>query len=253
MSSLNAVIFGAIAAIAVAGTDFVMAMQAKAKVGESYGFWQHFDARMGGVMDLMPGTAVAKAMPDAPDGWTVREAVQKDTFVVAGLPDDPVKLAMMEEVEAKMIEALPGMQMANRLYQNGDMAIYFSVNFLPANIKSAKAAYITSQMFAMFDAQASAPLNPDAGMFALRKYSAPDFGTAAVYYTHVEGQLFISALSNAGDEATLSLMSGLDVDALQKMMAQDPTIGQAKLDDDAAEKADGCVQKGAAKFCAASN
>ena len=136
MSSVNAVIFGAIAVVVVAGTDFAMVTQAKAKAGESYGLKAHIDARLGGMLDFMPGSKLAKALPTAPEGWTVRVGTPQDSFLVTGLPIDPAQLAVMEAMEAKMVEAMPSMQMENRLYQNGDTAIYYGVSFLPANVKA---------------------------------------------------------------------------------------------------------------------
>lgn len=253
MSSLNAVIFGAIAVVVVAGTDFAMVTQAKAKAGESYGLMAHIDARLGDMLDFMPGSKLAKALPTPREGWTVRVGTPQDSFLVTGLPIDPAQLAVMEAMEAKMVEAMPSMQMENRLYQNGDTAIYYGVSFLPASVKDAKVARVVTQMFSMFDSQATAVLNPVEGDYPLKKMTGPELGKAVLYYTQIDGQIFISALSNAGDEATLDLMTGVNKEALARLVAEDPTIGQETVGDAAEEKSDGCVQKGAAKFCSANN
>lgn len=253
MSRLNAVIFGAVAVVIVAGTDFAMLAQAKARAGESYGVMDHIDARLGGVMDFMPGSKLAKALPRPPEGWTVREGTPKDSFLVTELPIDPVQLAGMEAMEAKMIEALPDMQMENRLYQNGATAVYFGVSFLPANLKDAKVARVVTQIFSMFDSQASDVPNPLEGDNPIKKLTGPEMGKAALYYTQIDGQIFISALSSAGDEATLDLLAKVNKDALARLVAEDPTIGQATVGDDAEEKSADCVQKGAAKFCSTNN
>jgi hypothetical protein len=254
MSTRNMLIFGITAAAIIAGTDFALAMKSKDRAGEAYSFTDHISARFGGAMDFMPGSKLAKALPGAPEGWTVRVGTNADSFVVMGQPIDATQLAAMDALEQKMIAAIPTMQMENRLYQNGDTAIYYGVNFLPANVKDSKAAYVVTQMFSMLDAQATGPINPDDGAFALKKFTAPEMGNAALYYTQIDAQLFISALSNAGDDATLALMAGLNKDALKTLVKEDPTIGQeAVAAEEEPEKADGCVQKGAAKFCSSTN
>jgi hypothetical protein len=254
MSAKNILIFGITAAAIIAGTDFALAMKSKERAGQAYSFADHISARFGGAMDFMPGTKLAKALPKPPEGWTVRVGTNADSFVVMGTPVDPTKLAAMDALEQKMIADIPTMQMENRLYENGDTAIYYGVNFLPANVKDSKVARIVTQTFSMLDVQATGPINPDDGAYAMKKFTAPEMGEAALYYTQIDGQLFISALSNAGDEATLALMAGVNKDALQTLVKEDPTIGQeAVAEEEAPEKSDGCVQKGAAKFCSSTN
>lgn len=89
----------------------------------------------------------------------------------------------------------------------------------------------------------------------MRKLTAPEMGRAALYYGQIEGQVFISALSNATEAETLALMAGVDKGALRLLILNDPTMGQAPLAGAEAEpdKAKGCVQKGAAKFCSTTN
>ena len=117
----------------------------------------------------------------------------------------------------------------------------------------AKVARVVTQIFSMFDSQATDVLNPVEGDYPLKKMTGPEMGKAVLYYTQIDGQIFISALSNAGDEATLDLMTGVNKEALARLVAEDPTIGQETIGDAAEEKSDGCVQKGAAKFCSANN
>jgi hypothetical protein len=253
MSIRNALIFGVVAAAIIGGTDFALAMKSKERAGETYSFIDHVNARLGGAMDFMPGSKLAKALPEPPEGWTVRVGTNADSFLAMGLPVDPARLAAMDALEQKMIAGVPGMQMENRLYQNGDTVIYYGVNFLPANVKASRSARIVTQTFSMLDAQATGPINPDDGAYALKKFAGPEMGKAALYFTQIDGQLFISALSNAGDEATVALMAGVDKDALQTLIKDDPTIGQAASAEEEPVKAEGCVQKGAAKFCSSTN
>ncbi len=253
MSARNILIFGITAAAIIAGTDFALAMKSKEKAGEVYSFTDHISARFGDAMDFMPGSKLAKALPTPPQGWTVRVGANADSFLVMGQPVDPTKLAAMDALEQKMIAALPTMQVENRLYQNGETAIYYGVNFLPADVKDSNVARIVTQTFSMLEAQATGPINPDDGAYAMKKFAGPEMGKAALYFAQVDGQIFISALSNAGDEATLALMAGVNKEALQTLITEDPTIGQAAVAEDKPEKSDGCVQKGAAKFCSSTN
>ena len=145
--------------------------------------------------------------------------------------------------------------MENRLYQKDGTAIYYGITFLPGNAKTGLVSGVMARMFSGMDAKASAPLNPDDQDFAMRKFSAPELGRAAFYYAQIDGQVFISALSNATEAETLALMAGVDKGALRLLVQNDPTIGQVPLVGAGTEleKAKACVQKGAAKFCSATN
>lgn len=248
MSSLNASIFGVIAALAVGGTDYAIAM--KKHQGTHYSLRDHIEFRFNAAMS---GSKLAQALPRAPVGWDMRDGSTKDSFLVMDLPIDSARLGMMEAVESKMLADSPGLQMENRLYQKGDTSIYYDITFLPSTAKSDRAADVMAQMFSSLDRADAAPLNPDDGDFAVRKISTPEMGRAALYFGQIDGQIFISALSNATEAETLALMAGVDKGALRLLVLNDPTIGQAPIAAAEPDKPAACVQKGAAKFCSSTN
>lgn len=241
--------------------DYSLAAKA---AGADYGLARHLEARLAGLDALMPGPALAKALPDAPEGWTARAVTEEDSFLVSGLPATPESLANVRKVEAAMAESIKGMTYARRLYQSGEDMIYLDVTFVPANARGTRGARLSEGLFRLYAARAGEPINPEAGDFALRRYGAPEFGRARLYFAQVGGQVFISALSTAHDPATLAVLAGIDQAALRRMIAVDPTIGEPAVVEKAetaargsagtkADPATGCVTRGAAKFCSAGN
>lgn len=250
MSVLNAAVFGAIAAIVVGGADYALTM--KKHVGQEYGLLDHIEFRMGGVMG---GTGVAKAMPKVPSGWDMREATPEDSLRITGLPVDPARLAAVTTLNDKIMAAIPGLQTEDRLYKNGEAEIFLDISFVPANMKDSKATRAMALIFSMVYDQAVEVADQGDSASDLRKVSGPDYGKAIAYFAPSDGQIFISALSTASEADTLALLAGIDNGALQLLMINDPTIGMAApaAAEAEPEEAKACVQKGAAKFCAANN
>lgn len=250
MSVVNAAIFGVIAAFAVGGADYAMTM--KKHVGEEYGLLDHLEFRFSRVMS---GSGVATALPAAPTGWDVRDATIEDSLRITGLPVDPAKLATMTAMNEKLIAAIPGLQTEDRVYQKGDAKIFLDISFVPANMKDIKLVKAMSWTISMVDGNATdVSVQPDSAV-AWRRYSGPDYGNAVMYYAVPDGQIFISALSTASEADTLSLLAGVDIAVLQMLVMEDRTIGKPAgvMAEDAPEKAAACEQKGAAKFCSATN
>ena len=254
MSVLNAAIFGGVAALIVGGTDYAMAM--KKHVGEDYSLLDHIEFRMGAVMT---GSGVAKALPRAPVGWDVQDATPEDSLRIRGRSVNPAKLAEMAELDEKFA-ALPGYQTESRLYQKGAAEILLNISFAPANMKGTVLVKSLMQVDSMIYELAKDVPGQTESAVALRKLSGPEYGKVANYIAPTDGQIFISALSTATEADTLALLAGIDSGALQTLVTNDPTIGQAA--DVAAgglpaktapEKAVACVQKGAAKFCSSTN
>ena len=250
MSILHASFFGVVAALVVGGADYAMTMNKQE--GREYSLLDHIEFRMG---DLMAGSGVAKALPRAPSGWDVRDASPEDSLRITGQPVDPATLAAIVALNDKMIAALPGLQTEDRVYRMGDAEVFLDISFVPSNMKDARAVKVISQMFSMIDGKATDVAMPHEGAVALRKFSGPEYGKATAYYAVPDGQIFISALSTATEEQTLTLLAGIDQGALQTLVMNDPTIGKAPdaVAEKEPEKAEACVQKGAAKFCSSNN
>ena len=245
MSILNAAAFGVVAALIVGGADYAIAM--KKHAGQEYGLLDHIEFRMGAVMF---GSGVAKALPPAPTGWDVRDGEPEDSLRIRGRPVGPVMLAEMAKSDGKFA-ALPGYQTENRLYQKGAVEIFLNISFVPADMKGNVQVKGLMQVFSMIYELAQDVPSQTESAFALRKLSGPEYGKVANYIARPDGQIFISALSTATEADTLALLSGIDNGALQTLVINDPTIGQAA--ETVPEKAVACVQKGAAKFCSANN
>lgn len=215
----------------------------------------HLAARTGALKSaLAAASAGSGVVPQAPEGWTRQRAAYEDSVQAYGTNPPAAEITAGKALEKAMLDALPGYERHYFTYQKDDQIIVLDVVVVPQTDDTRAGRTAMGTFFRRLAGGSQSYVNLDGVELASVQNHAT--GTGRLILGQMDGLVYISAASNAGDDVTKRLLRGIDVAALRKMIA-DTKAKSAQQTQSKGEKpgavgsarSEGCVSSGAAKFC----
>jgi hypothetical protein len=228
------------------GVDYSMA----AKGREDYALDDHIADRFAQVQ--IPGltrTGLAAALPDAPEGWSVRDGLYDDFFLLMDKQPTAAERTVLLELENRTISDVPGFENARSFMKKGDQIVVTDISFFPANTRELKVVRFYRDVMAAALRQSSP--EPVYSLFGLQfvRLTGPEFANAAYYAAVKDDGLYVSLVTNLDAASALALLSRFDSAALIAKLQNDPTLDQPVLVGPPEEPMQICVRKGTKRTC----
>jgi hypothetical protein len=232
----------------VFGLDFHQA--SKAHPAGAYSLSDHLAFRIAPAKGAFAHLRGADILPPAPQGWTRHAAIYEDSLRATGMEKPEAEIEAGKALEKTIYAALPGYKRYYQTYEKDGQIVVIDVNFVPATEATKKGRAAMGMIFRRLSSGA-VPWATINGV-DLSKIERPELGQARIYLGQIGGLVYISAASSADDATTKALLSGLDYAALHGMVEATKEAARASSVS-AGGAADGCVRKGAGKFCTVGN
>lgn len=248
-------LIGLLLIIGTVGLAVDFSLTARDRPPGDYSISDHLASRTDALKSAIAAVSTGSGIvPQAPEGWTRHRAAYEDSLQAYGVTQTAAEIKAGKALEKSFLDALPGYKREYVTYQRENQIIVLDVVVIPLTDDTRAGRLAMGTFFRRLAGGSEAYVNVEGVELASVQNHAT--GTGRLILGQMDGLVYISAASNADDDMNKTLLQGIDVAALRKMIADTKAASarevRSKGDRAGAEASatvGSCVTSGAGKFC----